>query len=768
MKPSVLKALAASFVLICLLPFLAYSQSPEKLNYQAVIRDNAGAPVTDTQVELELMIRQGSATGTAVYSETHTVTTNELGMIQVYIGQGTTTDVFADIDWAQGPWFLSVNVDQDPLGTMELVSVPYALWAEKAGNVFSGAYADLTGKPDLTSFLSTEEDPVFTAAAAAGITQAFINHWNEAYGWGNHAEQGYITDPDDADPDPENEIQDLSLSGNTLTITKKTSPASIDLSPYLDNSHLWTQTNDSLYYLNGNVGIGTKDPKSTLTVEGTTPTDSAIFEVKNSMGRTLFAVYEEGVRINIYEDLAKGRKGGFAIGGFNPAKGPGKQFDYFSVTPDSMRITFYEDFDTKGAKGGFAIGGFNRAKAGPPISKYLEVTADQTSGQQGLYNTTFGYQSGGTFFSDQSGYGGDYNVSLGYQAGYRLTDGGISNINIGNKAGYNNTTGDNNTFIGNSSGYANTTGSINLAIGHQAGKNNQEATNQFFIGNNAGMKLKAGYGNTFVGHSAGENSDTVRQSTILGYYAGYSNTDGDYNVAVGYAAANQGQGSYNVIIGEFAAYNQTSGDENVILGRGAGYNTNGSGNVFLGHNAGTFGSLSNVNEALIISNNVMGAKAPLIYGSFQSTDPYVIINGTSRASSDYEFYVNGDAGGSTAWNSYSDFRLKKDIATIPNALAKVQQLRGINYRWKDSQHMSDGLQMGFIAQEAVKVIPEVVNTEGEYYSMQYAPITALLVEAVKELKAENDALKAEVESLRRLQTQLNEMQEQIRLLKEKQ
>ena len=111
-----------------------------------------------------------------------------------------------------------------------------------------------------------------------------------------------------------------------------------------------------------------------------------------------------------------------------------------------------------------------------------------------------------------------------------------------------------------------------------------------------------------------------------------------------------------------------------------------------------------------------------------------------------KFFVSGDAGGATAWYNDSDSRLKKDIATIDNALEKVNKLRGVEFEWKDTDNHVEGRQIGFIGQETVEVVPEVVDVKDGRYSMQYAPLTALLVEAIKELKAENELLKDQLKA----------------------
>ncbi len=116
-----------------------FAQAPEAFNYQGVARDAGGDALANTSVGVQFQLHQGTAVGTVVYSETHSPTTNELGLFSVAIGNGTPgTGTFAAIDWSAGPYFLEVGLDPaggssyTGVGTQQLLSVPYALHAKTA------------------------------------------------------------------------------------------------------------------------------------------------------------------------------------------------------------------------------------------------------------------------------------------------------------------------------------------------------------------------------------------------------------------------------------------------------------------------------------------------------------------------------------------------------------------------------------------------------------------------------------------------------------
>ena len=119
---------------------LLFSQAPEGINYQAVMRNNSGNLVTNSTVAIRVQIRQGSATGTTVYQERQSVISSSQGLINMVIGAGTPqVGTFNNINWAVGPFFVNLGVDfsngviYQNFGTQQLMSVPYALYAKTSG-----------------------------------------------------------------------------------------------------------------------------------------------------------------------------------------------------------------------------------------------------------------------------------------------------------------------------------------------------------------------------------------------------------------------------------------------------------------------------------------------------------------------------------------------------------------------------------------------------------------------------------------------------------
>jgi hypothetical protein len=118
----------------------AFAQAPQGVNYQAVIRNNGGVILSNANVGLKIALIQTSPTGTVVYEEAFSPTTSTYGLVNVVIGQGSVlSGDFTTIDWSAGPYFVEVSADEAGgtsytlVGTQELMSVPYALYAENSG-----------------------------------------------------------------------------------------------------------------------------------------------------------------------------------------------------------------------------------------------------------------------------------------------------------------------------------------------------------------------------------------------------------------------------------------------------------------------------------------------------------------------------------------------------------------------------------------------------------------------------------------------------------
>jgi hypothetical protein len=134
------------FTLLLMLTFTSalWAQSPEKMSYQATIRNSDNDLVQKKSIGMQISIMQGSTDGIAVYSETHTPMTNTNGLVTLEIGNGTTSDNFSEIDWTAGPYFVKTETDPSGdtdytiIGTSQLLSVPYALHANTADSIVGG------------------------------------------------------------------------------------------------------------------------------------------------------------------------------------------------------------------------------------------------------------------------------------------------------------------------------------------------------------------------------------------------------------------------------------------------------------------------------------------------------------------------------------------------------------------------------------------------------------------------------------------------------
>jgi hypothetical protein len=212
-----MKRILTLFALLLLasliLPQQAGAQSPEKMSYQAVIRNSSNNLITNTTVGMKISILQGSTTGTVEYAETQTPTTNANGLVSIEIGAGTViSGIFSAIDWANGPYFLKTETDPSGgtnytiTGTSQLLSVPYALHAKTAESITE-------------PFI--EIDPVYLGSQAVNITASDIVNLSNLSGI-NSGDQDIsgiaVNATDIATIQAEQTVQDAAIAVNTAKV----------------------------------------------------------------------------------------------------------------------------------------------------------------------------------------------------------------------------------------------------------------------------------------------------------------------------------------------------------------------------------------------------------------------------------------------------------------------------------------------------------------------------------------------------------------------
>lgn len=362
---------------------------------------------------------------------------------------------------------------------------------------------------------------------------------------------------------------------------------------------------------------------------------------------------------------------------------------------------------------------------------YAQGTDNTFVGDVSGYNNT---GSNNTFLGSGSGTynsSGSHNTFVGYNANHGILSESVGSENtmIGAYCGSYNK-GEKNTFVGYRSGYSNTTGSDNVLVGYQSGYSHTTAEKNVFIGGYGGYSNSTGNNSVFVGYQSGYNN-TSDGNTFLGYQSGYSNASQIGNVCIGYRSGYNSASNYNTLAGYQSGYSQTTGGGNTFIGYESGYsNQTGSSNIFIGYKSGYYETDSN---KLYIENSDTSTY-PLIYGDFSNGT--VSIN-TKYTGTEYKFYVNGSGYTNSYHLTTSDGRLKKNVISIKKAIKKIMKLHGVTYEWVHEKFpkykFARGRQIGLIAQQVEKILPEVITTDKNgIKGITYGKLIVIATEAIKE------------------------------------
>ncbi|HRZ42722.1 MAG TPA: tail fiber domain-containing protein [Bacteroidales bacterium] len=739
-------------------------QAPQKMSYQAVIRDAASHLVVNHPVGMQITILQGSASGTEVYREVFLPNpqTNSNGLVTLEIGTGTPlAGTFSTIDWSNGPYFL--KTETDPLGgtsytltgTTQLLSVPYALHAATVQTI-------------------TETDPLFSGSPAAGVTSNNIANWSSAYSWGNHATAGYITSN-----------QPIALSGDVTGTGQTAIPTTIAA-----NSVTSSKIADNAVLANK---ISTNAVTETKIIDGAVTANkigsSAVTEVKIGTG----AVTENKIGTAAVSDtkLANGAVTETKIG-----TGAVTTTKIADNAVNANKIASSSVGSSQIASGAVTMTKIN-ATGTPSSSTYLRGDGQwaSVSGMPaGTSNQTL-YHNGSAWVSSS------FLTSTG--TGLAINTLPIANIQLTLDRPMNNY----------GSGYCNI-----LAIRNGGTAATNGGSNWGFTGVDAAIKGVSNYGNNFSAALAGygyldfPNSAAVFGSAYAGniwgalgfkdassnLWSGYFNDDvcingtlkitggapGSYKILTSDPSGSAAWSDNITVNGTFKLASGSPGIGKVLTSDATGnaswnnpsgfwmsggnniYNTN-SGNIGIGTlspdrklhvegstsvqytSGGSVGYFENIqtgssDPAAVCGMTSMTNDGYGIGGSFTSKYKGVYgeaLSGTwtgfstgvhghatgmsgirygiygsysvSGTAVGYGVYSNGNGGYSGNWSNLSDQKFKKNIQPLDSALFRLMLLSPKTFEMRVEEYpymnLNPGRHSGLIAQELQQVVPEVVS-----------------------------------------------------------
>ena len=561
--------------------------------------------------------------------------------------------------------------------------------------------------------------------------------------------------------------------GNNTLLGANTSVSSgVNLGTAIGANATVTQSNSLVLGNNVNVGIGTTAPTSRLHVVG-----NGLFTGNLTVNGTLTASLPAGSANYIQNQTAASQIGDFNISGNGTVGG--------TLAANIVNAARY---DINGQKVlSVVVGadclyvGFNAGSNGSCEGHSFVGTGTGSSNTSGFHNSYFGS------FAGNANTSGANNAFFGYLAGRRNTS-GASNAFFGSVAGFKNTVGQNNTFIGEEADFNvfDPTGDNNTLLGFNANVNSG-VNNGTAIGANASV--------------------TQSNSLILGSINGVNSATADTKVGIGTTTPGalldvQRDGG---TIPETARFT-TFGTSNLILGR----SSNGTraapaatpiGRVLLqlgatGHDGTDFATTARASIQLIASEDwtptALGTNIRFLTTAngtvttstrlFIRDDGNVGIGTTAPLD---KLDVNGDIRVGTGTNGCvkdsdgtviagtacsSDARFKRDIVPFPHLLDKLVRLQPVHFFWRNEEfkerHFGSSKSFGLIAQEVEKVLPELVSEDVQgYKAVNYSKLPLLSLQAIKELKAENDTLKQKLSEqqgqLALQQQQLSQQQQQI-------
>jgi hypothetical protein len=780
-----MKSLFYSVFVTLLFSISAFAQN-EGINFQGVARNAAGEVLVSQKVNLRLSILLGSETGAVAYMETRQVTTNPQGVFAVVVGDDkalSKSTNFSSINWTPSPKFIKVEMDPNAgtnflvMGTSKLQAVPFAFYANgvdasnvkgvlpvSSGGTGVASISDLKTSLGLDQVNNTAFDTKVDKVAGKGLS---TNDYStaeknklEAITGTNTGDQdlsGYATttqlatkaNASDVTTSLATKVDKVSgkgLSTNDYTTAEKTKLAAVsgtntgdqDLSGYATASQLATKANAS----DVTTSLATKEDVSNKS-NAALGTSTTLFPTQNAV-KTYVDAQISSATIADADVSTKGKlqlAGDLAGSAASPSVVKLRGTPISSVAPTTAGQVLTYD----------ANGSASWATAASSGIPYMGATQAVDLGAFDMKVNGITVGRGKENIAS--------NTAIGKDALLSNNNFGQKNTAMGNLALSSNTFGGSNTAIGSESLKSNISGIQNTAVGILSLEKSVGVSYNTAVGSEALRNTVDGESNTATGASALRANISGAYNSAFGRNALSLSTANFNNAAFGAEALAANRANANSAFGAYALQINTTGYGNTAVGIGAmKFHTTGNDNVAIGVNAGLFQS----NQTTGSNNTAIGAFAE--YGATNLSNATVIGSGAIVAASNSIRLGNTSVsviGGQVAWTAASDSRIKKNIVNSTYGLATVLKLRPVEYNLTSN----DLKQVGFIAQEVQKLVPEVVTgkegdlSKGEILGITYSNLVPVLTKAIQEQQKQIEDQNAKIAA------QQKQIEELIKLVK---
>ncbi len=670
-----------SLLALFFLVVTVWAQSPQKMSYQAVVRNNDNSLVINQPVGVKISVLQGTDNGSTVYSELFNPNpeTNANGLLTLEIGGGIpVSGTFSEIDWSKGPFFIRTEIDPSGgsnytvTGTTSLLSVPFALHAQ-----------------------SVENDKV-----------------------------------DDADNDPANEIQQLNLSGSTLSLSKGGGSVTLPTSGEGGSDNWGTQSVVSDATLDG---AGTSASPLKLA-------DNAVTSAKIADGAVTGSKIESGAISS--DKIESGAVTGTKIAQSGASSGQVLKWDGSQWSPGA---------DESG-EGGFSL----------PYEGSIS-TEGYTLKLSNTYSSNFGFgiysetatTEGHAIYGRATGAGFTAGV-----LGQSISTSGYGVWGMGSTGVY----GESSSSYGSGVEGINKS-STGITYGVYGSSRSSDGYGVYGIGKAAGIygQSDAAFGVYGESTSTGLGGVGVRGKATGSLSAG---VEGISDVGDGVYGSGQrgvyGRTNSTSGTGIFGYAFSSTGETIGVRGNVA------SSNGFSGHFSGGkfyvdgkvgLGTASPV-TSLHVRHGVLATNAPepvegiRIHNSGANNNSWTLY--TVNSNGNLQFYANNELRGtfsatSGTYTSSSNRRLKTDIIAIgEDILKRTLQLEPVSYRFISNPQSEPTI--GFIAEDVKPLFPELVDAVGENsenMAINYAAFSVVAIKAIQQQQKQLEALQTENEKLKK-------------------